>query len=105
MKSVYCIIHTEYDDGQTYDDVLEECFLTAEQAKAFALKASEVAFDTDYEDCPYTTECYITEDGMYIEIRDDWTHEPFESWTIYKLGIVDETNSDSDSSFREEETK
>lgn len=102
MKSVYCIIHTEYDDGQTYDDVLEECFLTAEQAKAFALKASEVAFDTDYE---YGTECYIAKDGMYIEIRDDWSHEPFESWTIYKLGIVDETSSDSDSGFRKEEAK
>ncbi len=105
MKSVYCIIHTEYDDREPYVNVLDECFLTAEQAKAFAVKASEMMFDTQYEDCPYETGCYITEDGMYIEIRDEWTHEPFESWTIYKLGIVDETNSDSDSGFRKEETK
>ena len=105
MKSVYCIIHTEYDDGQTYNDVLEECFLTAEQAKAFAVKESEMMFDTEYEDWSCAMACYIENDGMYIEIRDDWTHEPFESWTIYKLGIVDETNSDSDSSFRKERTK
>lgn len=102
MKSVYCIIHTEYDDGRTYDNVLEECFLTAEQAQAFALKAAEMIWDV-VSDAGFRKE--QTKDGMYIEIRDDWTHAPFESWTIYKLGIVDETNSDSDSGSRKEETK